>query len=656
MAAKLSRKITRKALRLTAVIGDYASKSMSKARLDPPNQSLAKPALLSQKALKVEQGYRVAITGANRGLGLALAEGFAGQGASVAVLCRDAGEAAQIATKLGPAARGFGVDVSDPAQVTAAFDGIADAFGGLDLLINNAGVTGPLANGDQAPSAQDCRDVFDVNVTGAWSASQDAARIMESPARIVNISSGAVDATQPQMGAYAVSKHGIEGVTKQLAQDFFAQGIAVCAIRLGSLRTDMTEKAFGKVKASLLPEPETMLPAFMTLATAPGSVLNGRSFAGWRMAADAYAELYAPTPLTAPKPFAYPDYEHQGRKVDRESRDFRVYDRAENQLGPSPKVAQTLAADLLSRPIEVYPDQGHDRLRTALAESHKLSNAHFAIGNGSWEVLDRILELFTANGDNVVANKPGWFGFNMLAGKRGLNVTKVPMRKTGEVWDHNLDAVLQAVGPTTRLVYLISPSNPEGIVLHKDALIGFLDQLPAGLPVLLDEAYFEYVDDPNAVSAFDLMDRTERPIFGLRTFSKFYALASMRVGYAYGRQDVMDLLNRGERIFNISHLSEKAAITALEDVDWQAHVRRVTLSERDKMQAALREMGLDYIPSQAPYLLLELPADLDKVADKFAEQGIFIGRKSFYKNKFLLLPLSTEEENSKHLDILRGFT
>lgn len=643
-------KFSRGALRLTAVASELATKSLRKAGLNKKKSGVKRPVVDPVKTTEL----RVAITGGNRGLGMALAKGFAERGAKVAILSRNAEEARATAASLSPDVRGYGADVSQADQVAAAFDAIGQDLGGLDLLINSAGITGDLDPQNPESSAQNYDKVLSVNVTGAWSAAQAAARLMAPGARILNVSSGAVDATQPGLGAYAVSKHGIEGVTKQLSQDFADRGIAVCSIRLGSLRTDMTEKTFGKVKASLLPDPETMLPAFLSLAEAPGAVINGRSFAGWRMAQDPMAEMTAPTPMSAPKPFAYPTYEHQGREVDRESRDFRVYDRAENQFGPSPRVAEKLATDLLNRPIEVYPDESHDRLRAALAETHGLQPEQFAIGNGSWEVLDRLLEIFASSGDTVVASKPGWFGFNMLADKRGLIVNKVPMRKRDNQWDHNLDAVIDAVTPSTRLVYLISPSNPEGVVLRRAELLAFLDRLPKGLPVLLDEAYFEYVDDPEAISGFDLLERTERPIIGLRTFSKFYALASMRTGYAYGRPEVIDLLNRGERIFNISHLSEMAAVTALEDTEWQEHVRTTTLAERKRIEAALSDMGLDYIPSQAPYLLLELPKDLDTVADRFAEEGIFIGRKSFYKRKFLLLPISTEAENTRHIAILKS--
>jgi len=648
----MTKQFSRKMLRLVAVAQELAIKSLKRAA----GSKAKRPAPIPLADMSVSDGFRVAITGANRGLGRAIAEGFIANGASVAVLCRDADDAKRVAAALGPKARGYGVDVGRAEQVEAAVAAIGQDLGGLDMLVNNAGVTGPLDAETRSMTAEAFNAVLYVNVTAAWTMARAAAGLMAPGGRIVNVSSGAVDATQPNMGAYAVSKHALEGVTQQLTQDLADSGIGICSIRLGSLRSDMTEKAFGKLKASLLPEPASMFPAFLALAQAPVSTINGRSFAGWRLSSDIAAELATATQMTAQKPFSYPTYEHQGRIVDRESPDFRVYDRAENQLGPSPRVAEVLTADLLKRPMQVYPDQGHDRLRNALAEAHGLTPAHFTIGNGSWEILDRLLELFTGNGDSVVASKPGWFGFNMLAGKRGLNVIKVPMRLRDSVWDHHLEAVAAAVGPTTRLVYLISPSNPEGIVLRREAVLKFLDALPKGLPVLLDEAYYEYVNDPEAISAFDLLDRDERPLFGLRTFSKFYALASMRVGYAYGRTEFIDLLNRGERIFNISHLSEKAAITALEDKGWQDHVRTVTLAERSRIEQALTDMGLDHIPSQAPYLLLELPARLDAVVDRFAEQGTFIGRKSFYKQKYLLLPISTEAENTRHLKVLRSFT
>lgn len=646
----------RRALRLLAVAQELSAKAMARAR-PSPRKPARRPAPITVSDTRGGlTGLTVVITGATRGVGRAIAEGFAAEGARVALIARDRQTAETEASAIGPQAIGLAADVTDPAAVAAAFDTIQTAFGRIDLFINNAGIAGPVDTAAWNLPGDQFDAVMKVNVTGAFVAAAEALRRMrdQGTGRIVNVSSGAVDRAVPGMTAYAASKHALEGLTRQLAADANGTGVTVCSLRLGSLRTAMTEAAFGTVKASLLPEPESVVPAFRDLALAPAALVNGRSFAAWRLLADPQAELYAPTPMAVAKPFAYPSYTHNGRKVERDDPDFRVYDRAENQFGPSPRVAEALTEALARRPMQVYPDEAHGRLRARLAEVYDLSPEHFAIGNGSWELLDRLLEIFTEPGDEVVCGRPGWFGFTMLCGKRGLNPVRIPMRQRDGRLDYDLDAIAAAVTPTTRLVYLISPSNPEGIVLRRAATIAFLDALPPGLPVLFDEAYFEFCNDPEAISARELLDRRDRPIFGLRTFSKFHALASMRVGYAYARPEFTDLLNRGERIFNISHLSEIAAVAALDDTAHQTHMHAGTIAERSRIEARIDELGLDHIPSQAPYILVELPGPLSEVVARFAEAGIYLGEKAFYKNKYILFPVSVPADNDRNLEILAG--
>lgn len=642
-------KITRRALRLAAIAQEVTRKAWRRSR----EGEVASGLVRSPEFARIgDQALRIAITGGARGVGFALADGLARSGARVAIMARSAEKAETAAETIGSGALGLEVDVSDPDSIERAFDRTADAFDGIDILINNAGITGPLGKGADGISAADFSQVLAVNAAGAYLAARSAALHMTGGGRILNVSSGAVDRTETGMGAYAVSKHALEGITRQLASDLADRGICVCSIRLGSLRTDMTAAAFGPLKASLLPDPASVLPAFQALIAAPSRLINGRSFAAWRLLADPTAEIYTTSPLSMSRPFSYPAYVHEGHPVSREDGSFRIYDRAENRMGPSPKVAKVLRDNLSTRPIAVYPDERHQRLRDALAKTLDLAPDSLAIGNGSWEVLDRLLEIFTAPGDQVVASKPGWFGFKMLADKRALSVTRVPMARDRGRLHHNLASVAACVTPATRLIYLISPSNPEGIVLRRDDMLRFLDTLPPGLPLLLDEAYLEYCDDPDAVSARELLHRTERPIFGLRTFSKFHGLASMRVGYAYGRPEVMTLLDRGERIFNIAHLAELAAVTALRDRDWQAHVFETNRRERYRLQEGFAQLGLDHIPSQAPYILVEIPCDLKRTIATFAKHRIFLGEKAFYKGKFMLFPVSTAEENRKHLDLL----
>lgn len=650
-------KLTRRAYRMLAVGRELAGKAWARALGSSGGAGRAMPAAPPPAAGAGIETQVVVITGGTRGVGRALAEGLAALGARVAILGRDGAEAERIAAAIGDTAMGLGADVTDAGALSAAMDRVVERFGRIDTLINNAGVTGPLDTPGWEIPGDEFDRVLHVNVTGAQQGAAEAIRRMRDAGtggRIINVSSGAVDRTQAGMGAYSLSKHALEGLTRQLALDVAGDGIGVASIRLGSLHTEMTEKAFGKVQASLLPEPASVVPAFRALAEAPVPVIRGRSFAAWRLLADPAGELAAPTPMAQNRNVGYPDYVHNGRVVARGDPDFRVYDRAENPFGPSPRVIRALTEEVQTRPLAVYPDAGHRPLLAALSESLGLDQAGIAIGNGSWELLDRLLELFVLPGEEVVCAKPGWFGFNMLCDKRGIVANKVLLDRSKGRAAYDLDAMAAAVGPATRLVYLISPSNPEGIVLKRDATLAFLDSLPEGLPVLFDEAYAEFCGDPDAFTALDAIGRSERPIFGLRTFSKFHSLAAMRVGYAYARPEWGGLLNRAERIFNISHLSEVAAVAALGDTEHQKMVYDETVRERARIYEAFEALGLDYIPSEAPYVLVELPGTLKSVVETFAAEGVFLGEKAFFRNKYIMFPVARAEDNTRNLALLKS--
>lgn len=649
----MTRRLTRRMRRQIAVALDLIGKAAARARGPASSSPAANPPAVAGDDLR---GRRVVVTGASQGIGFALARGLAEQGCRVVILSRSARTAPAAAQAIGHGCIAVAADLTRGAEVERGFAEIAAQLGGIDILINNAGQTEAPGRTIATLPADEFMAVLDANLAGAFRATQAALRIMlpQGGGRIVNVSSGMVERPLAGASAYAVSKHGIEGLTMQLAAEFAAQGITATTLRLGSVRTPMTEAMLGKTRASLLPEPETLLPAFLAVLRAPPALVTGRSLSAWHLLADAPAALQSASPITQVPAFAYPTYTHNGRRVARTDPDFTIYDRAENRYGAAPEVANAITDAADTRLAAIYPDETHGALRAALAARMGLEPACFAIGNGSWEVLDRLLELLTRPGDKVVSAKPGWFGFNMLVRKRALDATTVRLRRVGAGFDYDLDAVAAVVTPTTRLIYLISPSNPEGAVLRRAPFMAFLDRVPANIPILLDEAYAEYIDDPDAITARELIETQTRPIIGLRTFSKFHALASARVGYAYGRPEHVEMLNRAERIFSISRLSERAAVAALGARTHQAHVFDTTTRERQRIRDALAAMGLDTVPSQAPFMLAELPDTLPRLVEAFAQHGIYIGEKSFYRQRYFLLPVSTPAENDRNLAILAG--
>jgi len=642
-------KVRRRARRLLAIGLEIGDKALVRGRNTP-----AATAPMPQTPPRA--GLRVVVTGGSRGVGRALAEGFAAVGAQVAVLSRDADEARAVAAGLCRQAVGVGVDVSDADAVARAFEAVDAAMGGMDLLINNAGVTGPTGRAVDELAGREFADVLAVNVVGAFHCAAAAFERMRANGggRIINVSTGAVEKPTAGFTPYATSKWALEGLSRQLAVEGEPAGVCVTTVRLASLRTDMTERAFGGVKASLLPEPESVVPAFFTVAAAAPELVHGRTLSATRLLADAAAELRTQSAFVSLPPFAYPEYAYEGEPVARTDPSFRIYDRAENAFGPSPRVTAALGREVFERSLALYPDERHRPLRRRLAERHGLDEDCFAVGNGSWEVLDRVLEVLTEKGDRVVANKPGWSHFGRLCKRRQLDQVKVPMAPGAgsNRMTHNLDAVARAVTPRTRLVYLVTPSNPEGVVIRRREFDTFLEAVPAEVPILLDEAYLEFADDAEAVSAEDYVAATSRPIIGLRTFSKFFGLAGMRVGYAYARAEHIRPLDRAERIFNVSHLAELAASEALADQAHQDYVKCMIVAERRRLESELGNIGLDVVPSEAPYVLVELPTATSVMVEAFAKRGIFVSDKT-YHNKYMMLPVARPEDNDRNIEVMR---
>lgn len=649
-------RIGRRTLRFVAVAVELGTKAVH--RLNPrPAKAAAVTLSRVAPATAGLAGAGAIVTGGTRGIGKAVAQALAREGVRVVVIGRNASDATAAAKEIGPHAVGASADLSNPAEAARAIVDAARALGRLDLLINNAGAAGPTGRPAWELSPDEVEEVLRLNVSGAFACAATALGIMrEQPegGRIINVSTGAVERPVAGMSPYGVSKAALEGVTRQLAADAEGTGVSVLTLRLGSYRTKMTESALGVLRANLLPEPESAAPAFLTAATAAPELVHGRSFAAWRLMLDPEAELRAQSPLALSRPLRYPTYAFEGLPVRRDDPSFDIYDRAENSFGASPLIADSIAAALAARSLAIYPDEAHQQLRAALARHHGLPEDWFAIGNGSWEVLDRILELLTHAGDEVIASKPGWFGFSMLAEKRGLSLVRIPMSNepgTNRL-NHNLEAVAQAVTGRTRLIYLISPSNPEGVVIRRDEFERFLKITPREIPIVLDEAYIEYSDEAERVSARDFAEQEARPIIGLRTFSKFYGLAGLRVGYAYGRPDYIDLIGRGERIFSVSHLSEVAAVAALEDEEHYRTVFANATYERKNIERELEKIGLEFIPSEAPFMLVELPKSLTEVSLAFQSIRSFIAEKAFYNGKYFLFPVSTPDRNARNLTAL----
>ncbi|HVO01287.1 MAG TPA: SDR family NAD(P)-dependent oxidoreductase [Candidatus Cybelea sp.] len=603
----------------------------------------------------------VVITGSSKGIGRVVALAFAAKGARVVVNGRDPAALDHVVQEIsaqGGRAVGVCADVSTEAGAHAVLDQAIQAFGQVDVLINNAAVAGPWGVKGWEAGIQEFEETIRANLVGPFACAKYAIDWMirhHRPGRVVNVSSIATEGNHAGILAYGTSKAALEALTRYLANDLGSSGVTVVTISPHSVRTE-AKAARRWDEAELLPPAECLVPAFEHVALAPAHMVHGRIVSTQRFLVDAYAESILASPTAAARRMAYEPMRHHGVVVERDPSAFTLMDRAENRYGPSPKAKAVLAQALTPAMLTYYPDQDYTKLRRVLAAEHALPEEAFVIGNGSWELIGRLVQEFVKPGEEVVSNNPGWFGFNLVCNRRNVALNRVPfrLRAGNELPHHNLEGILNAIGPRTRLVYLISPSNPEGVTLKHDEFANFLERVPPDLPVIVDEAYAEYASDPEMLNTPRLVASSDRTLVGLRTFSKFYGLAGMRIGYAFAKPAFTDLLWRQGQIFNVSGLAEAAATASLTDMDHRADIHAQFTKERQRLFGALNDLGLKHIPSQAPYVLVERVAPLPKLIERFQDAGIYIPNFEFYDGEFIMLPIGTTAENDRNLGILRS--
>ncbi|HVZ02940.1 MAG TPA: SDR family NAD(P)-dependent oxidoreductase [Dongiaceae bacterium] len=604
----------------------------------------------------------VVITGSSKGIGRVIALAFAAKGARIVVNGRDQSSLDRVLQEIsaqGGRAVGVCADVGTEGGAHAVLDAAVQAFGQVDVLINNAGVPGPWGVKGWEAGIDEFEKTIRANLVGPFACAKYAIDWMVRnghPGRVVNVSSIATEGNHAGILAYGTSKAALEALTRYLAIDLGNSGITVVTISPHSVATE-AKAARRWDEAELLPPAECLIPAFEHVALAPAHMVHGRIISTQRFLENAYAESVLASPISSARRIAYEPMRHRGKVVDRDPTAFTLMDRAENRYGPSPKAKAALAQALTPAALTYYPDQDYTKLKRALAAEHGLAEESFVIGNGSWELIARLVQEFVKPGEEVVSNNPGWFGFNLLCNRRNVALKRVPFRLVpgNELPHHNLEGILNAIGPRTRFIYLISPSNPEGIALKHEEFASFLAKVPQDLPVIVDEAYAEYADEPDMLNTPALVAATDRTLVGLRTFSKFYGLAGMRIGYAFAKPAFAEMLQRHGQIFNVSGLSEEAAVASLTDMDHRAAVHGQATQERQRLFGALADLGLRHVPSQTPYVLVERIAPLPKLIERFEDAGIYIPNFEFYDGEFIMLPIGTTAENDRNLGILKSF-
>jgi histidinol-phosphate aminotransferase len=314
----------------------------------------------------------------------------------------------------------------------------------------------------------------------------------------------------------------------------------------------------------------------------------------------------------------------------------------ENPLGPSPKALATLRAKLDQ--LNLYPDGDCFYLKEGLSRKLGVAPETLIFGNGSNEIIELAARTFLRPGDEAVMAEQAFVVYQLIVQAVGAESRAVPLKN----FTHDLAALAQAVSPRTRMIFLANPNNPTGTIYRCAEWERFLGQVSPDVLLIVDEAYFEYVQDADYPDS--LRYHTEgRAIITLRTFSKLYGLAGLRIGYGIGPREIISLMQRVRQPFNVNAPAQWAALAALDDAD---HVRR-SLSVNGEglkyLQAEFARLGLEFVPSQANFVLVRVGRG-PEVFQQLLKQGIIVRPMGGYRfPEHVRVTVGTMEENKRFI-------
>jgi histidinol-phosphate aminotransferase len=291
----------------------------------------------------------------------------------------------------------------------------------------------------------------------------------------------------------------------------------------------------------------------------------------------------------------------------------------EGPFGPFPAALEALAR--CATELNRYPDGGAWRLRSELAERHGVAFEEVAVGAGADGLIDCLCQASLDPGQEMVCGWPSFASYVIDAAKQGAVAVKVPLRDDR----YDLDAMVEAISPRTRLVFLCLPNNPTGTTNTRAELEAFLDRVPDHVLVVADQAYFEYIDDPDYPDAIEECFKTGRPLAVLRTFSKIFGLAGLRVGYLVGPLTVVTAVNKVKRAFDVSTAAQEAALASLHDPDELARRRASNAESRVQLAGILEAAGLPPAgPAVANFLYAETGADTRQLFEALLAEGVIV--------------------------------
>ncbi len=319
----------------------------------------------------------------------------------------------------------------------------------------------------------------------------------------------------------------------------------------------------------------------------------------------------------------------------------------ENLLGPSPKAIAAIRKELPN--IYLYPEGPCTILRKALAEKFALPEGRVVISNGADNLILLIASAFINEGDEAIMADPTFSVYTNVTQIMGGKPVKVKLKD----FTHDLDAMLKKVNRKTKLVFICNPNNPTGTTVPLESFNSFLSRLPERVIVVLDEAYGDFAEDAFYPNGLDYV-RERKQVIVLRTFSKVYGLAGLRVGFAFSREDVMDCLYQVRDPFPVHRLGQVAAVAALKDEEHAIRSIQLVYEGKRYLYRELDRMGISYVPSQANFIFVDFEKDSQEVFQGLLKEGIIIrpGKIWGYPT-FARVTIGRMEDNRRFIQALK---
>ena len=321
----------------------------------------------------------------------------------------------------------------------------------------------------------------------------------------------------------------------------------------------------------------------------------------------------------------------------------------ENPFGPSPKAR--LAAQQSLDEVSRYPDGNSFVLRQAIAAHHAVDPNCISVGNGSNEILELVARLFLVPGTQSMFSQHAFAVYPIVTQSAGAEAVVVPVQK--ESLQVDLYGMLTKLSDRVRVLFLANPNNPTGTWLPADELREFIEKIPPQVVVVIDEAYFEYVDKPGYASAVDWIDDFPN-LLVTRTFSKIYGLAGFRIGYSVSQPELAELLNRVRQPFNTNLPAQAAAVAALSDDEHLRMSRELNLAGMTQLEKAFMGLGLSYIPSAGNFICVNFEREAMPISDALLKQGVIVRPVANYGlPTYLRITVGSESENQRFIDALK---